>query len=69
MENTPPSAYRVKGGFTNAGILPRPFRHGGLVHYMGASAGGQSINGGEGPNFDRLYDKLKVLSLLLTLLW
>ena len=41
----------------------------------GTSAGGQSINGGThhegghrpyggGPNFDRLYHKLKVLSLL-----
>ena len=35
----------------------------------GASAGGQSINGGDidllgGPNFDRLYHKLKVLLLL-----
>ena len=30
-------------------------------------AGGQGVNGG-GPNFDRLYHKLKVLLLLLILL-
>ena len=49
------------------GVFPRPFTHGGI------SAGGQSIKGGThegdinlmgGPNFDRLYHKLKVLLLL-----
>ena len=45
-----------------------------LPPYGGASAGGQSVNGeglmrGDidlmgGPNFDRLYRKLKVLSML-----
>ena len=50
-------------------VFPRPFTHG------GTSAGGQSVNGGGlmrgdidlmggGPNFDRLYHKLKVLLLL-----
>ena len=38
------------------------------LHMGGTSAGGQSINGGGthegGPNFDRLYHKLKVLLLL-----
>ena len=46
-----------------------------LPHMGGTSAGGQSINGGThegghrpyggGPNFDRLYHKLKVLLLLI----
>ena len=59
----PPGGHRV---------FSRPFRHG------GTSAGGQSVNGGGthegdidlmgGPNFDRLYRKLKVLLLLLILL-
>ena len=56
-------------------------RHGGICSpppsYEGASPGGQSVNGGTcegghrpygGPNFDRLYHKLKVLLLLLILL-
>ena len=52
-------------------VFPRPFRHG------GTSEGRQSVNGGThegdiypmgGPNFDRLYHKLKVLLLLLILL-
>ena len=37
------------------------------LHMGGTSAGGQSVNGGThegGPNFDRLYHKLKVLLLL-----
>ena len=42
-------------------------------HMGGTSAGGQSVNEGDidlmgGPNFHRLYQKLKVLSLLLILL-
>ena len=54
-----------------ARVFPRPFRHG------GTSAGRQNVNGGThegdidivgGPNFDRLYHKLKVLLLLLLLL-
>ena len=54
-------------------VSPRPFRHEG----GGTSAGGQSVNGGPmrggtdimgGPNFDRLYHKLKELLLLLLLL-
>ena len=58
-------------------VFPRPFTHGGICppHMRGTSAGGQSINGGEGlmrgdidltggPNFDRLYHKLKVLLML-----
>ena len=45
----------------------------GSLHMGGTSAGGQSVNGGimrgeidlmGGPNFDRLYHKLKVLLLL-----
>ena len=45
-------------------VFPRLFTHG------GTSAGGQSVNGGGGidlmggPNFDRLYHKLKVLLML-----
>ena len=49
-------------------VFPRPFTPG------GTSAGGQSVNGGThegdidlmggGPNFDRLYHKLKVLLML-----
>ena len=49
-------------------VFPRPFTHG------GTSAGGQSVNGGThgggidlmagGPNFDRLYRKLKALLML-----
>ena len=49
-------------------VFPRPFTHG------GTSVGGQSVNEGElmrrdidlmgGPNFDRLYHKLKVLLML-----
>ena len=58
-------------------VFPRPFTHGGICApppYGGeTSVGGQSINGGThegdidlmgGPNFDRLYHKLKVLLLL-----
>ena len=55
-------------------VFPRPFTHGDLFPHMGwTSAGGQSVSGGThegdidlmgGPNFDRLYHKLKVLSLL-----
>ena len=47
-------------------VFPRPFTHGGTI------AGGQSVNGGThegyidlgGPNFDRLYYRLKVLLML-----
>ena len=55
-------------------VFPRPFTHGGICPppppYGGTSAGGQSVNGGlmkgdidimGGPNFERLYHKLKVL--------
>ena len=53
-------------------VFPRLFTHGGGG---GTNAGGQSVNGGThegenrpygggGPNFDRLYHKLKVLLLL-----
>ena len=57
-------------------VFPRPFTHGGDLSppYGGTSAGGQSVIGGEthegrhrpygGPNFDRLYHKLKVLLML-----
>ena len=57
-------------------VFPRPFTHGGIYlpsYGGGASAGGQSVNGGAhegdidlmgGPNFDRLYHKLKVLLML-----
>ena len=57
-------------------VFPRPFTHGGFVpppYGGGTSAGGQSIDGGThegdidlmgGPNFDRLYHKLKVLLML-----
>ena len=57
-------------------VFPRPFTHGGDLSppYGGTSAGGQSVNGGGlmrgdidlmgGPNFDRLYHKLKVLLML-----
>ena len=59
-------------------VFPRLFTHLGDLSppsYGGTSAGGQSINGrethegdidlmGGGPNFDRLYHKLKVLLLL-----
>ena len=52
--------------YTWGGFVPPP-------PYGGTSAGGQSVNGGThegdidlmgGPNFDRLYHKLKVLLLL-----
>ena len=46
----------------------------GHLHLGGTSAGGQSINGGlirgdlmGGPNFDRLYHKLKVVIVKLQL--
>ena len=58
-------------------VFPRPFTHGWDFSpppiLGGTSAGRQSVNGGlmrgdidlmGGPNFDRLYHKLKVLSLL-----
>ena len=49
-------------------VFPRPFTHGGGGDLLGTSAGGQSVNRGRlmrgGPNFDRLYHKLKVLLLL-----
>ena len=51
-------------------VLPRPFTRGKDLsppYGRGTSAGGQSVNGGThqgGPNFDRLYHKLKVLLLL-----
>ena len=59
-------------------VFPRLFTHLGDLSppppYGGTSAGGQSVNGWEthegdidlmgGPNFDRLYRKLKVLLLL-----
>ena len=55
-------------------VFPRPFTHGRDLSPSygggGISAGGQSVNGGgggthqRGPNFDRLYHKLKVLLLL-----
>ena len=53
-------------------VFPRPFTHGRISpppppHMRETSAGGQSVNGGGthegGPNFDRLYHKLKVLLL------
>ena len=53
---------------TSTRVFPGLFRHG------GTSAGEQSVNGGihegdidlmGGPNFDRLYHKLKVLLLIL----
>ena len=59
----------LREGSPTPGFCPDRLDMGDLSTIWGASAGGQSINGGEGPNFDRLYDKLKVLSLLLTLLW
>ena len=59
---------------TSYRVFPRPFTHGGDLspppppHMEGTSVGGQSVNGeaheGGGPNFDRLYHKLKVLLLL-----
>ena len=57
-------------------VFPRLFTYRGDLspHMGGTSAGQQSVNGGEthegghrpygGPNFDRLYHKLKVLLLL-----
>ena len=59
-------------------VFPRLFTHGGGFvpppYEGGTSAGGQSVNGGThegghrpyggGPNFDRLYHKLKVLLML-----
>ena len=52
----------VNTALTRTGrVFPRPFTHG------GTSAWGQSANGGThegGPNFDRLYHKLKVLLML-----
>ena len=51
---------------TSYRVFPTPFTHGGDLE--GTSVGGQSVNGeaheGGGPNFDRLYHKLKVLLLL-----
>ena len=56
--------------------FPRPFTHGGICppsYGGGTSAGGQSVNGEThardidlmgGPNFHRLYHKLKVLLML-----
>ena len=55
-----------------ARVFPGPVTHGGVapLPYGGTSAGGQSINEGPyegghkpygGPNFDRLYHKLRVL--------
>ena len=56
--------------------FPRSFTHGGICpppYGGGTSAGGQIVNGGlmrgdidpmGGPNFDRLYHKLKVLLML-----
>ena len=56
-------------------VFPRPFTHGGdLSPHMGDKCREQSVNGGGlmrgtqtlwgGPNFDRLYHKLKVLLML-----
>ena len=55
-------------------VFPRPFTHGGVVpSYGGTSAGDKALMGGlmrggidlmGGPNFNRLYHKLKVLLLL-----
>ena len=57
-------------------VFPRPFTHGGFVPPIWGDktrAEGQNINGGThegghrpygGPNFDRLYHKLKVLLML-----
>ena len=64
----------VNTALTHPGrVFPRPFTHRGIPPYGGTSAGGQSVNGGlmrgdidlmGGPNFDRLYHKLKVLLML-----
>ena len=43
-----------KGLFGGGRVFPRPFRHGGKVQ-------GHKQTLWEGPNFDRLYHKLKVL--------
>ena len=58
---------RVNTALTRPGtVFPRPFTHGGICRpppHMGE----QSVNGGThkgGPNFDRLYHKLKVLLML-----
>ena len=60
---------------SGARAFPRPFRHGGgdLSPYMGNQALMEGLMRGDidlmsGPNFDRLYHKLKVLLLLLIIL-
>ena len=73
-----PKLISISRAEINPGFSPDPLDMGGFVPpYGGTSAGGQSINGGThegdihimgGPNFDRLYHKLKVLLLLLLLL-
>ena len=60
--------------YTHQGFPLAVYTLGGFVTLYGeASAGGQSVNGGThegdidlmgGPNFDRLYHKLKVLLML-----
>ena len=45
-------------------VFPRPFTHGGDKALMGGTHEGGHRPYGGGPNFDRLYHKIKVLLLL-----
>ena len=49
----------IRSYLTRPRFSPDRLDVGGEIY--GGSAGGQSVNGWEGPNFDRLYHKLKVL--------